>query len=291
MGAHIYTSLESRDSSLDLNDIDEDHHQKSMKPAPTRPKFTRTLPFRRIFTPNVLSTLLSHFLLGIHLGAFNNLWYLFLSTPVSTTSASGLAFTGGLGMPPSHVGMAMAILGVLGICFQLLFYPKIQAYLGLLKSFRIFLLFFILAYSLVPFLALVPSTTPAPQEKTGVLVWAAITLVLLTQVTGRTMVLPAIGILVNNSCPHPSVLGSLHGVAASVASLARSIGPVFGGYMYGRGLDWGVVGFVWWCMAGVGVLNWLSGFWCREGSGWEIVLEGDEIDGQNDEECRLRRSV
>lgn len=290
-GAHLYHFLESRESSLDLADVDEDHHQKPTKPNPARPKFTQTLSFRRIFTPNVLFTLLSHFLLGIHLGAFNNLWYLFLSTPVSTTPASGLSFTGGLGMPPSHVGMAMAILGVLGICFQLLFYPKIQAYFGLLKSFRIFLLFFILAYSLVPFLALVPSTTPAPHEKTGVAVWLSITIVLLTQVTGRTMVLPAIGILVNNSCPHPSVLGSLHGVAASVASLARSIGPVFGGYMYGRGLDWGVVGFVWWCMAGVAVLNWLSGFWCREGSGWEVVLEGDEVAGQKDGQDERRREV
>ena len=288
-GAHLYTSVDTRENSLDLTDIDEDHHEHHKQPIkkePSRPKFTGTLPFRRIFTTNVLFTLLSHFLLGIHLGAFNNIWYLFLSTPVSTSPAHSLWFTGGLGMPPSHVGMAMAILGVLGIALQLMWYPKIQAHFGLLRSFRIFLLFFILAYSLVPFLALVPSTSAAPHEKTGILVWLAITIVLLTQVTGRTMVLPAIGILVNNSCPHPSVLGSLHGVAASVASLARSFGPVLGGYFYGRGLDWGVVGFVWWCMAGIALMNWGSGFWVREGSGWEIVLEGDEVDGGEEERRR-----
>lgn len=292
--AHLYHSVESRDSSLDLpeiNDEHHEHHQKPIKKDPPRPKFTQKLPFLRIFTSNVLFTLLSHFLLGIHLGAFNNLWYLFLSTPVSTTPPHGLAFTGGLGMPPSHVGMAMAILGVLGIGFQLLFYPKIQAYFGLLKSFRIFLVFFIIAYTLVPFLALVPSTTEAPHEKTGILVWVAISMVLLVQVTGRTMVLPAIGILVNNCSPHPSVLGSVHGVGQSVGSLARSFGPVLGGYFYGRGLDWGVVGFVWWCMAGVAVLNLVSGFWVSEGSGWEIVLDGDEIEGkeENTEERRRNR--
>lgn len=290
--AHLYQSVESRDSSLDLADVDDEHHehhQYPIKKDPPRPKFTHTLPFFRIFTSNVCFTLLSHFLLGIHLGAFNNLWYLFLSTPVSIGTPHGLAFTGGLGMPPSHVGMAMAILGILGIGFQLLFYPKIQAYFGLLKSFRIFLVFFILAYTLVPFLALVPSTTPAPHEKTGVLVWVAISLVLLAQVTGRTMVLPAIGILVNNCSPHPSVLGSVHGVGQSVGSLARSFGPVLGGYFYGRGLDWGVVGFVWWMMAGVAVLNWLSGFWVYEGSGWEIVLEGDEVEGGEEADERGRR--
>lgn len=291
--AYLYHSVDSRDSSLDLADVDDEHHehhQHPIKKYSPRPKFTQTLPFVRIFTPNVCFTLLSHFLLGIHLGAFNNLWYLFLSTPVSTDPTHGLAFTGGLGMPPIHVGMAMAILGILGIGFQLLFYPKIQAYFGLLKSFRIFLVFFILAYTLVPFLALVPSTTPGPHEKTGVLVWVAISLVLLAQVTGRTMVLPAIGILVNNCSPHPSVLGSVHGVGQSVGSLARSFGPVLGGYFYGRGLDWGVVGFVWWTMAGVAVLNWLSGFWVYEGSGWEIVLEGDEDEGGEEAEERRRSS-
>lgn len=291
--AHLYHSVESRDSSLDLHEVDDEHHEHHEQPIkkdPPRPKFTHTLPFLRIFTSNVCFTLLSHFLLGIHLGAFNNLWYLFLSTPVSTIPPHGLSFTGGLGMPPSHVGMAMAILGVLGIGFQLLFYPRIQAHFGLLKSFRIFLVFFILAYTLVPFLALVPSSGETGKEKTGILVWVAISLVLLAQVAGRTMVLPAIGILVNNCSPHPSVLGSIHGVGQSVGSLARSFGPVLGGYFYGRGLDWGVVGFVWWCMAGVAVLNWVSGFWVYEGSGWEIVMEGDEIEGRESGEEEGRRS-
>lgn len=57
--------------------------KKSKEPA-TRPK----LPFRRIWTPNVLFTLLSHGLLACHVGTFSSLWFVFLSTPRYDPDAS-----------------------------------------------------------------------------------------------------------------------------------------------------------------------------------------------------------
>ncbi|KAK3332423.1 major facilitator superfamily domain-containing protein [Cercophora scortea] len=261
---------------------------KSTKRSRPRPRYTQRLAFRRIFTRNVTLTLLASSTLAFHVGTFNSLWFVFLSTPVydpsnPPESPSALPrklpfiFTGGMGLQPREVGMAMAILGVLGIALQLLVYPTLSARLGTVRSWRLFLLFFPVAYVLVPFLSLVPTSgLPPPAAKTGIQVWLAVAVVLVFQVVGRTFALPASTILVNNCSPHPSVLGTLHGVGQSVSSFARTVGPVLGGFLYGLGLRMGVVGAVWWGLSLAAVFGVGVSFFVREGDGHEIWLEGDE---------------
>ncbi|KAF3357821.1 hypothetical protein VdG1_05486 [Verticillium dahliae VDG1] len=147
-----------------LGSHDDDSHGASSPPPPPppapprqrpRPRYTARLPFRRLFTRNVLFTFTSHFILALHVGTFNSLWFVFLSTPVSTgPAAPPWRFTGGLGLPPSSIGFAMATLGVIGLALQLLLYPRLSARLGTLRSFRASLPFFPLAYTLAPYLAL-----------------------------------------------------------------------------------------------------------------------------------------
>ncbi|KAK0277128.1 hypothetical protein LTR91_000414 [Friedmanniomyces endolithicus] len=268
------------------------------KPTPPlRPAKTtrRKLPFRRIFTPNVLFTLLAHGLLAMHVGTFNQTWFVFLSTPRYTPDSTNndhnsstlhlppnyhphppFTFTGGLALPPPSIGTALAILGVIGITLQLLLYPPLSFHLGTLPSYRLSLLLFPFSYTLTPFLAVLPSSSPAPNPASGFLVWAGITAVLALQTLARTFALPATAILVNNSSPHPSVLGTVHGIAQTVSSATRTVGPVVAGWAYGVGLENGVVGLAWWGLAGVAVVGAVAGRWVREGSGWEVFLEGEE---------------
>jgi len=96
------------------------------------------------------------------------------------------------------------------------------------------------------------------------------------QVTGRTFALPATTILVNNASPHPSVLGTMHGIGQSLASAGRAIGPTLGGSLYGLSLRHGVVGAIWWGLSGVALMNCFASLWVKEGDGHEIILEGDE---------------
>lgn len=262
-----------------------------------KPKTRRKLPIGRIWTRNVLLTLLAHGLLAMHVGTFNNLWFVFLSTPRyapdlkgdSTNSSNStrlhlpknyephlpFTFTGGLALPPPAIGTALAILGVIGISLQLLLYPRLSFYLGTITSYRLSLLFFPVSYFLVPFLAVIPSSLPAPQQASGALVWMALTAVLSIQVMARTFALPSTAILVNNSSPHPSVLGTVHGIAQSVSSATRTVGPVLAGYVYGLGLNDGVVGAAWWGMAGLAVIGAIAGRWVKEGDGHEIWLPGE----------------
>lgn len=109
----------------------EESNDIESRPASSKPKTKQKLPFRRIWTRNVLTTFLSHGLLAMHVGTFNNLWFVFLSTPRYSPSGTNdsseklklppnyhphlpFTFTGGLALPPPAIGTALAILGVIG---------------------------------------------------------------------------------------------------------------------------------------------------------------------------------
>ncbi|KAF2239576.1 MFS general substrate transporter [Viridothelium virens] len=295
---HQYTPL-AGDEPISPTSPDTELQNSSQPSKPPPPRRRQKLPFRRIWTRNVCLTFLAYFLLASHVGTFNNLWFIFLSTPrydAAHPSSSlklpssyhptpPLRFTGGLGLPPSRIGLALALLGTIGITLQLLLYPRASTHLGTQRSYRLSLALFPLAYVLAPFLALLPSSTPPPAPVAGVVVWLGIAAVLCVQVLARTFALPASAILVNNCAPHPSVLGTVHGLGQSVSSAARTVGPLVAGWGYGRGLEAGVVGAAWWVLAGVATVGFVAGGWVREGNGHEILLEGegeDEEEGERD---------
>jgi MFS family permease len=286
--AEQHDSLLSNADSPDTHDVEDNPKPEQPKPKP-KPK--KKLPFRRIWTPNVLFTLLAHFTTAFHVGTFNNLWFIFLSAgrydnnhpparPANYHPHLPFVFTGGLAMPPRQVGIAMAILGVIGITLQLAIYPRVNEKWGTIASYRIFVYCFPISYAIAPYLAVVPSSTEPPAPAAGVRVWMALCGVLFVQVVARTFVLPATMILVNNCCPHPSVLGTVHGVAQSFGSGARTAGPAVAGWLFGVGLDHGIVGLAWWGLAGVASFGVLTSTWVREGSGHEIKLEGEEEEQQ-----------
>lgn len=281
--SHTYTSLN------DPNDSTTDVELRPHRPSPSTNNLQNTshalrpqLPYRRIFTPNVLFTFLAHALLHIHTAAFSTLWFLFLSTPRYDPSTSTtrrhlpFSFTGGLGLPPPTIGFAIGIIGGLGLCLQFGIYSRVVSRLGVVTTYRYALLAsFPLVYLSIPYLALVPTTSTPPHPADGPAIWITIAALLFVQVVGRTFVLPIGQILVNNCTPHPSVLGAVHGIGQSVSSGSRTVGPVVGSLLYGWGLEKGVVGVAWWALALEAVVGAGASWLLREGSGHEIWLEGD----------------
>ncbi|KAH9897113.1 major facilitator superfamily domain-containing protein [Xylariomycetidae sp. FL2044] len=266
-----------------LADFDkrEDKHAP-VAAAPSQIKRPRrTLPFRRVWTRNVIFTLIMEAFYDFQLGAFMNIWSLFLSTPRSSNEQTAerslpWIFTGGLGMPAATVGIATSLLGILGMVLQICLYPPVHARLGTLRGFRWFMLLFPVAYFLAPYLAVLPSATEPPEPASGSVIWIYMTVVQLLQVMARTITLPASIILLNNCSPHPSVLGLVHGLGQSVSAGFRTVGPVVGGWWYGASLESGMVGASWWGVAAVSAFGCAAAMLIYEGSGHEIVLEGEE---------------
>ncbi|KAK3071323.1 hypothetical protein LTR53_008828 [Teratosphaeriaceae sp. CCFEE 6253] len=264
------------------------------------PRPTQRLPFRRIWTSNVLWTLLSIAIFDFHMGAFANLWILFLATPrefipgvsdadplLSDAAAapikdrpliprSAFKFASGLAFPPPTIGFAMAIIGFIGVALQFLLYPWANGRFGLMRCFRGSLFFFPAAYYLAPYIALLPSATPPPSPASGSAVWLGISSVLFLQVAARTFALPASIILLNNSSPHPSVLATIHGVGQACSATFRTLGPILAGYWYGVWTERGIVGMAWWFTGSVAAMGCVASFWVRNGSGHEIFLPGEE---------------
>lgn len=266
----------------------------------TREKSTASDPkpsvstWRLIFTGPILSALLSQAILATHLSAFNSLWSTHLSTPrTSHPPDLPFHFTGGLGFTPKTIGVILACLGSMGILLQFTLYPNLTHKFGTLRTYRAALLCFPIAYTLAPYLSVVATytssshhhhhhsnhhemahvtarslapDTPHKQPATGFLVYTAVLIVLALQVLGRTFALPGLAILINNAVPTPKILGTVNGLSQSVNAAMRTLGPVLGGWGYGKGMRAGVGGVVWWGMAALAVSGVAEGvLWLRDG--------------------------
>ncbi|KAI8931823.1 hypothetical protein NX059_011460 [Plenodomus lindquistii] len=296
---HVFRRSVATDTGYAAIPVDEWTATTSLElqPTPTTAQFPvdaafeqvgktprQKLPFRRIWTRNLIITLCAHGLLAMHVGGFNSLWFIYLSTPRFNPAEPhppdfkphGLFhFTGGLALPPPRIGIALAVLGVIGITLQLFIYPKLSDRLGTAKSYRIFLALFPISYALAPFLSRVPSWAAPPDGVTGPWIWMAITLVLFIQVLARTFALPCTTILINNVSPHPSVLGTVHGIGQSVSSFTRTFGPIMFSWVFGKGLDMGVVGLAWWLMSAVAIVGCAVAQGVKEGDGHELLLDDE----------------
>lgn len=87
-------------------------------------------------------------------------------------------------MLPREVGVAMSILGAVGVTLQLVVYPMLNDRFGTVKIWQGALFVFPIVYALAPFPALVASAN----ENGGktMFVWIAMLFVLLLFVIGRT---------------------------------------------------------------------------------------------------------
>ncbi|KAF2835103.1 MFS general substrate transporter [Patellaria atrata CBS 101060] len=193
---------------------------------PVPPGAPSALPLCRMWTSNVLSTMIAQFIISGHLGTFSSLWAIFLSTPVVATQYQHppLWFSGGLGLSPKFVGVAMSSLGFAGIILQIVVYPPLRDRTGTIRLWRTALYLFPVVYVLAPFCALVASSmsTEEKESPSSGSVWIALLSITILYVLGRTGVVPATSLLINDCAPHPSVRGTVHATGTIVSNLSRT---------------------------------------------------------------------
>jgi hypothetical protein len=263
-----YSRLPESEAAADVQLERAKHELATIDTDMSLPELPQTkLPLRHVWTRNLVLTLCATAFYDFHLGAFANMWTLFLATPRPDTTKQSGSPTGGLGMSAATLGLATSIIGWLGMLLQVVLYPPVHARLGTLKSFQRFLLLFPAQYFLTPYLSILPSSSGAAREAPGGLLWLGLLSILLIHTVARTMTLPASIILVNNACPHPSVLGTVHALGQSVSAAFRTLGPIIGGQWYGASLDYGMVSLSWWAVGVVAGLGWTVSFMLHEGGG------------------------
>ncbi|VVT45423.1 uncharacterized protein SAPINGB_P000745 [Magnusiomyces paraingens] len=215
---------------------------------------------RDILTRPVAVTITCYTLLMFHCPAFLQMLPLYMATPrvISNTSLNEhlpLVFDGGLGMPESRIGAAIALMGMTGIILQFAAYPRIAAAIGNARAHRVSLYIFPIAYVLAPFTTLLTRKgySGSTQDSRWTTV-AAIVPIAMAAILGRTLAIPPMPVLLTNAATESHrerAMGKIHGLAASVTSVAKCMGPFVLGNLYSWGVHIGIVGLAWWIMAGV----------------------------------------
>ncbi|KAI3326732.1 major facilitator superfamily transporter [Xylariaceae sp. AK1471] len=274
-------------SSVAQDDADEEgvrflsEEEIEMRSPDDRGKAERQiLPLRRIFTRNLCLTLTAHGIMEGHVAVYNTLWPSFLSDSVTPPGEDHVQlpfhFTGGLGLPAKKIAISLAFAGALGIPLQLLGYSRVVKRLGVLGSWRVFMRGFPLVYFVIPYLSIIPSSSPRPEPRDGPYVWLAIFAAQTLMMCSASFAVPSQIVLTNNSSPHPTALGRTHSIAEMLCSFTRTISPVAAGLFYSYGSAHGITGLPWWVMSGITLVACVLSFYVYEGDGHEIKLETDE---------------
>ena len=193
-----------------------------------------------------------------HSVSFDSLMPTFLGEPIVDTKPSlPFRFAGGFALSTKTIGFMMAIQGVYSTIAQLWFFPLVIRRMGILFTFRIVRAIWPLLYLAVPYLVLFPTKLQT----------AGVYVALLTKITFHIIAFPSNAILLTNTAPSKKVLGTINGVAASTACVARAFGPIFTGAIHSFGLKFGFSGPAWWFGGLVCAVRAIESFYMEEAEG------------------------
>lgn len=162
----------------------------------------------------------------------------------ATTPVVSQAFAGGLGLSTQKVGVIMSVNGVIAMAIQGIVFPIVVSSLGVWRSFILVTIGHPLAYWVVPYLSVMPTSS------VEVGIYACLTLRNIFSILAYPLLL----ILIKESCPHACHLGKINGLAASVAAGCRCVAPPLAGYLFSVGSKIDFVPLAWWSSAAVGML-------------------------------------
>ncbi|EFW17192.1 MFS transporter [Coccidioides posadasii str. Silveira] len=248
-------------------------HQKKSEGKPAK------LTWAEILSPQSQLILLEYAALGLHSLAFDSVFPVFLNYPVEESGGHigmklPFKFARGFGIDSQAIGILYTLNGIIGMIVQFFIFPYTANRYGVLYCLKITSLGFPLVYALIPFTALFP-TDATRQIAAFILLCAKLGCVVFA--------FPCCTILLTNSAPSVQVLGTLNGVATSVAAIGRAVGPAFIGAVFSIGVKMGYMIFPWWTLAIIGLLSAVPVFWVIETDGFAGASLDDD-DGSDDSE-------
>ncbi|KAH6573462.1 hypothetical protein BASA60_006010 [Batrachochytrium salamandrivorans] len=191
----------------------------------------------QILTPNVLLCIASYAIWSFIQVLFEEISALFVATPIAS---------GGLQFTSFDMGIVLSLVGISQVFGQLVVYPIAERWWGCVGCFRAASIIMIFFSTLLPFVCDLArqvignsemiSTDPiagdlyTPNQK--LLVYVALMFVLAGRNISMVLGFISVLILVNDSAPGPSSLGTVHGFGQVAVSFVRSVGPALGGSLW-----------------------------------------------------------
>ncbi|EED22277.1 MFS multidrug transporter, putative [Talaromyces stipitatus ATCC 10500] len=219
------------------------------------PKRSRRVGFKNALTKPVVCVIVGYGILAYHSVSFDQLMPIFLSTPPSEKDIDlPLKFTGGLALSTKTIGYMLAVQGIYSLFAQIFLFPFLVNQLGALRSLRLAMFIWPPIYFAVPYLILLPSTLQKP----------AAYVALLSKITLHVICFPGISLLLANTIPSKNVMGTVNGLASSVASLSRALGPSITGLLHSQGLRSGYSIIAWWALGIVCVIGAIESLFMEE---------------------------
>ncbi|KXN64879.1 MFS general substrate transporter [Conidiobolus coronatus NRRL 28638] len=153
---------------------------------------------------------------------FNQLLVLWTATDITK---------GGLSFGPQDLAKAMSVTGFTILIVQLMYYPKLQQWLGTLKLYRSVFPIFMTVCILIPMVNLVA------KYANNTLTWVSIIIMLILRAACNTIANTSVNILLVESAEGSGNLGKLNGFSQTLSGLSRSIAPALTGTIYSYSLS------------------------------------------------------
>ncbi|KAM6504175.1 Major facilitator superfamily domain containing protein [Amanita muscaria] len=204
------------------------HRQRISAPFSGTPTCDdKPLPLRKLLTYPVVLSVCNYFCIALMDIAFMSLLPLLMSTPVEL---------GGLGCSPAIIGYVLGALGAYVGTVQIAFFSKLVRRFGERRIFIMGVLTVTINSLLLP---VISSIT----RKNGVtwVVWCLLAFALALEVI-MDMSFGCISIYVTTSSPSKSSLGATNGVAQTMVSFARAIGPGLATSLFALSLQHNLLG-------------------------------------------------
>ncbi|KAM6504162.1 Major facilitator superfamily domain containing protein [Amanita muscaria] len=202
-------------------------HAKTPPFSGTLTNDEKPLPLHKLLTYPVVLSVCNYFCIALMEIAFISLLPLLMSTPVEF---------GGLGCSPAIIGYVLGALGAYVGVVQIAFFSKLVRRFGERRIFIMGVLTMAINSLLLP---MISSIT----RKNGVtwVVWCLLAFVLALKAV-LDMSFGCIFVYVNTSSPSKSSLGATNGVAQTMVSVARAIGPGLATSLFALSLEKNLLG-------------------------------------------------
>ncbi|KAH8684819.1 major facilitator superfamily domain-containing protein [Tricladium varicosporioides] len=265
------------DGSLDeaTDDSTDDNESESQSLLSMPDIFTQngnSLTSKEVLNRNTIVLLSTYLVFQLTNISFNSLYLIFASSSQPT----------GRELSPEEIGLSLAFAGVITIVFQVGVFGKLKERMGNIATYRSGLFLLFLSMMIMPWVGYRDSPAPFGWGDGAVWIWIELGFVLLVKTIAAVGGLTSALLLITNSAPNNSVLGTLNGLAQTLSAAGRAAGPVLSGGLFsvatkvqpkGEALAWGVFG-------GVAFLGWLGSFGIRG----EELESGDWDDGSGSQE-------